>query len=137
MEAYVLSETVPSSDSTIIRQLVLRHTKTEKLKPELLDRGNVAASVQDLLESHRTRHGDRLKIVCEVVNGPIDQTGARTWTSSVSANKNTMEVWKSECKVEMRKNRCTRSEVFFLKDGSLNGHPHSEKQLVFEHKTHQ
>ena len=68
-----------------------------------------------ILDSHRTRHGDRLKIECEVVNGPIDQTGARTLTSSVSANKNTTGVWKSEWKVDMRKNRCTRSEVFFSK----------------------
>ena len=66
--------------------------------------------------------------VGEVVNEPIDQTTARIWICSVSANKNTMEVWKSEWKVDMMKNRCTRPDVFF-KDGWLNGYLHSENNF--------
>ena len=40
----------------------------------------------------------------------------------------------SEREVDMMKNRCTRSEVFFLKDGWLNGYLHSENNLCLSTK---
>ena len=45
---------------------------------------------------------------------------------SVNAHENTMEMWKSGWKVEMMKNRSTRSEVF-LKDGWLEAIHHTLK----------